>query len=638
MNDLDDNLGRGVLYVSGTRGYSAYEIAVQNGFVGTEQEWLDSLVGPQGEPGTPFDELTEEQKEEIRGDEGKSAYEVAVEKGFIGTEQDWINSFLTPDGYYNKTQTYARFKVNNTMSQSDIQSIMNIQSGKIIDFEKGTYNFSSRFVMNANTILNLNDSTLVFTITRGFMNFLPDEEPLEYKGKGNIAIIGGVIQGTSCSFCHASNILFKDVYFLNCRSNHVLEMMAIRDLVVDGCTFKGYDSDDLEKEYIQIDDPTYTNFPWFTSQDNPTYDNTPNENWTIKNSSFLAPTDEGFEFGVAIGSHTNYLINDVHHRNIFIYQNYFDGYSHSAIRLKNVFNSRIHHNIFKNGSNDSLLVRTIRLENNPSEIYIENNYVDCNGNTAFIFCNSPNENISVSSNKIYNCTKESGDTYSNNHVLYFQRPENLIVNNNLFYMPTKQVLFVSDTNDTEEAGMLSFVNNQIRIAALNDPCVIKILTNANVTIMQNNFDVGLTSKYVIVLGSSVVRAYIKDNKMSASIKEKALDLNGYVGILTQIDNIYFQTYNGSSTYSDISSGTMTYDYTSFNTMVITCGTGNNTHHYKLRDFYPYNKLSTRKYRLPSFDTSTDTIGVIDITLNSDKTFDYRSSNSVPLRAIYLINE
>ena len=104
MNDLQDNQGQGVLYVTGTRGYSAYEIAVQNGFVGTEQEWLDSLVGPQGEPGTPFDELTEEQKAEIRGDEGKSAYDIAVENGFIGTEQDWVNSFLTPDGYYNKDE------------------------------------------------------------------------------------------------------------------------------------------------------------------------------------------------------------------------------------------------------------------------------------------------------------------------------------------------------------------------------------------------------------------------------------------------------------------------------------------------------------------------------------------------------
>lgn len=37
----------------GSVGASAYEVAVANGFVGTVQDWLDSLVGPQGEPGSP---------------------------------------------------------------------------------------------------------------------------------------------------------------------------------------------------------------------------------------------------------------------------------------------------------------------------------------------------------------------------------------------------------------------------------------------------------------------------------------------------------------------------------------------------------------------------------------------------------
>ena len=37
--------------VTSTPGLSAYQIAVKNGFVGTEQEWLDSLVGPQGPAG-----------------------------------------------------------------------------------------------------------------------------------------------------------------------------------------------------------------------------------------------------------------------------------------------------------------------------------------------------------------------------------------------------------------------------------------------------------------------------------------------------------------------------------------------------------------------------------------------------------
>lgn len=36
---------------TGANGKSAYEVAVMNGFVGTEQEWLASLVGPQGPAG-----------------------------------------------------------------------------------------------------------------------------------------------------------------------------------------------------------------------------------------------------------------------------------------------------------------------------------------------------------------------------------------------------------------------------------------------------------------------------------------------------------------------------------------------------------------------------------------------------------
>ena len=35
----------------GPKGKSAYELAVENGFNGTLQEWLNSLVGPQGEAG-----------------------------------------------------------------------------------------------------------------------------------------------------------------------------------------------------------------------------------------------------------------------------------------------------------------------------------------------------------------------------------------------------------------------------------------------------------------------------------------------------------------------------------------------------------------------------------------------------------
>ncbi len=40
---------------AGAEGKSAYEVAVENGFVGTEQQWLASLVGPQGPAGSGGD-------------------------------------------------------------------------------------------------------------------------------------------------------------------------------------------------------------------------------------------------------------------------------------------------------------------------------------------------------------------------------------------------------------------------------------------------------------------------------------------------------------------------------------------------------------------------------------------------------
>lgn len=54
------------------RGASAYEIAVANGYVGTEEQWLESLKGEKGDKGDPFtwDDLTAEQKKELTGPKG----------------------------------------------------------------------------------------------------------------------------------------------------------------------------------------------------------------------------------------------------------------------------------------------------------------------------------------------------------------------------------------------------------------------------------------------------------------------------------------------------------------------------------------------------------------------------------------
>lgn len=57
-------------------GKSAYEIAVENGYKGTEKQWIDDL----------------------QNKKGKSAYEIAVENGFVGTEVDWLKSLQGKNG------------------------------------------------------------------------------------------------------------------------------------------------------------------------------------------------------------------------------------------------------------------------------------------------------------------------------------------------------------------------------------------------------------------------------------------------------------------------------------------------------------------------------------------------------------
>lgn len=59
-----------VLGVQGEDGLSAYEVAVRDGFVGTEAEWLASLVGPTGPQG-PIGETGPEGPQGLPGSQGE---------------------------------------------------------------------------------------------------------------------------------------------------------------------------------------------------------------------------------------------------------------------------------------------------------------------------------------------------------------------------------------------------------------------------------------------------------------------------------------------------------------------------------------------------------------------------------------
>ena len=87
---LEDSRGDRVV-AQGPAGRSAYELAVENGYRGTLEEWLASL----------------------NGNNGRAAYELAVENGYRGTEEEWLASLKGTAGDKGDDGNTPKLKIEN---------------------------------------------------------------------------------------------------------------------------------------------------------------------------------------------------------------------------------------------------------------------------------------------------------------------------------------------------------------------------------------------------------------------------------------------------------------------------------------------------------------------------------------------
>lgn len=82
-----------IVGVAGADGKSAYQVAVDGGFVGNQAAWLASLVGPKGDKGDTGN----------AGAAGQTAYQIAVGQGFVGDVSAWLASLVGASGVNGKT-------------------------------------------------------------------------------------------------------------------------------------------------------------------------------------------------------------------------------------------------------------------------------------------------------------------------------------------------------------------------------------------------------------------------------------------------------------------------------------------------------------------------------------------------------
>lgn len=129
LDEIEESI-ENIELTPGADGLSAYEVAKENGFTGTQAQWLASLVGPQGAKGDKGDK-GDTGAAGAKGDKGEkgdtgatgpqgpkgdtgaagakgatgatganglSAYQVAVANGFSGTESAWLASLVGATG------------------------------------------------------------------------------------------------------------------------------------------------------------------------------------------------------------------------------------------------------------------------------------------------------------------------------------------------------------------------------------------------------------------------------------------------------------------------------------------------------------------------------------------------------------
>ena len=149
-------------------GKSAYAIAVAHGFRGTEQEWLDSLKGPQGEPGEKgyafrYEDFTPEQLAALKGpkgDDGRGLDVTSLSNALKGIG-------LTPTG-------------------SDVYQLI---TDALIDIKNGA-NIGSLNYWQQKTFddffypLNVGDTELRGTIPIGFYTSINGQDKRQWDGSG----------------------------------------------------------------------------------------------------------------------------------------------------------------------------------------------------------------------------------------------------------------------------------------------------------------------------------------------------------------------------------------------------------------------------------------------------------------------
>ena len=189
----------------GADGLSAYEVAVENGFEGTVNQWLESLKGEKGDTGAQG----EKGDTGAQGADGLSAYQVAVANGFIGTEEEWLESLKGDNGVQSTESVHKALKSSVLIASIPKEGLGGAGSGVIIsdDKDSGTAYIITNFHVVYNMMENkLFDTFIVFLYGQSYpLNYISIGTNIYSSSQGISAICIGYVPSKDIAILKIEN-------------------------------------------------------------------------------------------------------------------------------------------------------------------------------------------------------------------------------------------------------------------------------------------------------------------------------------------------------------------------------------------------------------------------------------------------
>ena len=379
-----------------------------------------------------------------------------------------------------------------------------------------------------------------------FHNFLYEDTYLGYNGNGNILLKNGNIKRGSIDLIHGKNILFENISFEDCRRDHYLEICACKNVTVRDCSFKGMTSGNPSvKEYINIDNCKYDNFPWL-DEDSVTYDGTIVDGVFIDNCTFDINNSLMED---AVGKHTYYNDEDTSEnraKNITILNSSVYGATNSSFRFLGADNIKISNcysynsrRLFAFADCENIIVDNNK--NNVSEnssVYNVNN-IKYTNNETIVSTNSWDLQLKGTCDSIDYSFNKFTNTYGRRTPLSFQDNENLTItdlggfNNNYSISGEHGHLIVApSTANTITFGKIDNVS-------------FNTVSSSN-TLVNDIFDLTQFNRLIVQIGA------LSSNNYQEVIIKSYTERNFRIG-----ETYYFPVANGSNNSIEIGSITIT---------------------------------------------------------------------------------